>query len=222
MPDGYAIVRVDSRGAGRSPGYLVPQQRAREPGLSRLHRVGGGAILVQRQSRPQRHFLLREQPVARGGDAAAASRGDLRVGRLGRQLPRLEPPRRHHLRLPQELAGHAGEDRAARRRRARREEPRHRRARVRPRNAHRGRTREEPRGHVGGSARASARRAVLPRAHRRPVESHRAAAVGRQLGRAGPAPARQFRRAYARGIRSKNGWRCTAARTGRRSTPITA
>ena len=36
------------------------------------------------------------------------------------QLPRLGAPRRHHLHLPQELAGHAGEDRAARRGRARR------------------------------------------------------------------------------------------------------
>ena len=39
VPDGYVCVRVDSRGAGRSPGIHRPQWRAREQGFPRLHRV---------------------------------------------------------------------------------------------------------------------------------------------------------------------------------------
>ena len=38
---------------------------ARDQGLLRLHRMGRRAALVERQGRPQRHFLLRHQPVAR-------------------------------------------------------------------------------------------------------------------------------------------------------------
>jgi len=41
VPDGYAVVRVDSRGAGRSPGYLCTTT-ARDARHLSLHRVGGG------------------------------------------------------------------------------------------------------------------------------------------------------------------------------------
>jgi len=57
----------------------VPQQRARDARHPPVHRMGGSASLVERKSRHERHFLLREQPVARGRVAAAAPRGDLRV-----------------------------------------------------------------------------------------------------------------------------------------------
>ena len=66
VPDGYVFVRVDSRGAGRSPGFLDSGQRAR-PRTLRLHRMGRRAAVVERQSRPERHLLLRHQPVAGGG-----------------------------------------------------------------------------------------------------------------------------------------------------------
>ena len=39
---------------------------AREQGLPRLHRMGGGAAVEQRQGRPRRHLLLRDEPVVRG------------------------------------------------------------------------------------------------------------------------------------------------------------
>ena len=51
VPDGYVCVRVDSRGAGRSPGYLAHNNARENAGLLRLHRVGGAAALVQRQGR---------------------------------------------------------------------------------------------------------------------------------------------------------------------------
>ena len=97
VPDGYVCVRVDSRGAGRSPGYLDHNNARENRDFYTLHRMGGGAAVVQRQSGPERHLVLREQPVARGGAAAAASRGDLRLGRLGGLLPRRRAPRRHRL-----------------------------------------------------------------------------------------------------------------------------
>ena len=46
--------------------------------------------------------------------------------------------------------------------------------------------------------------------------------LGGQLGRPGVAPARQLRGLRARRHHGKNGWRCTASSTGRTSTPITA
>ena len=53
-------------------------------------------------------------------------------------------------------------------------------------------------------------------------EDRSAAALRRQLGRHGPAPARQFRRLSARRLASRNGWRCTATPTSRTSTATTA
>jgi len=57
----------------------VPQQCARDARRPPLYRMGGGAEVVQRQDRHERHLVLREQPVARRGDAAAAPRRDLRL-----------------------------------------------------------------------------------------------------------------------------------------------
>ena len=51
VPEGYACVRVDSRGAGRSPGLHRSFLAARDAGLLRLHRMGGRAALVERQGR---------------------------------------------------------------------------------------------------------------------------------------------------------------------------
>ncbi len=148
-------LRVRARGfAGRRPlaGLPRPQRRAREQGFPRLYRMDRHAVVVQRQGRLERHFILRVEPVARRRAQSAAPGGDLRVGRLGRLLPRLRASRRHCLRVPQELAGDAGENGAARTRRTRAQEPRDRRTRMRAGDGERGRTREEPRRHVGGRA----------------------------------------------------------------------
>ena len=118
---------------------------ARDQGFLRLHRMGRRAALVQRQSRPQRHFLLRHEPVARRVAAAAASRRHVRLGRLGRLVPRHDASRRHSLDVLGELVRHAGEDRAVRRRRERRPQPRARRTGVRPGDAVRRAARQEPR-----------------------------------------------------------------------------
>ena len=68
VPDGYACVRVDSRGAGRSPGHLSHNNARENQDLCQCIEWSAA-------------------PGLRSGTAAAASGGDLRVGRLGRQLP---------------------------------------------------------------------------------------------------------------------------------------
>ena len=63
VPDGYVMrSRRQPRRrpfAGRDRGLVA----ARDQGPLRLHRVGRGAALEQRQGRAQRHLLLRDEPV---------------------------------------------------------------------------------------------------------------------------------------------------------------
>ncbi len=122
------------RPLARPPRGLVA---ARGAGSPRLRRMGRHPALVERQGRPQRHLLLRHEPVARGAAAAAAPGGAVHLGRLVRLLSRARAPRRHPLRLPEELVAPAGGERAARGGRARPEEPGHRRMGGRPRHARR-------------------------------------------------------------------------------------
>ena len=131
---GAARLRLRARRLARrrllaGPGRSV--LAARDQGFLRLHRMGRGAAVVERQGRAQRHLLLRHQPVARGDAAAAAPRGDVHLGGLRRLVPRHDAPRRHPLHVLGELVRHAGEDRAVRRGRARQAQPRARRAGMR-------------------------------------------------------------------------------------------
>ena len=163
-----------------------------------MRRVGRHAGLEQRQGRHQRHFLLRDEPVERGRAQAAAPRRAVHLGRLVRLLPRALPPRRHPVRFSEQLASAPGGERAARRRRPRRQERGDRRAGRRTRDAAQRGARQELRRHAGRSEAPPAARRLLRRAHRRFRADRGALAVGRQLGRHGPAHARQFRRLAAR------------------------
>ncbi len=180
-----------------------PFLAARDERLLRLHRMGRPAALVERQGRAQWHFLLRHEPVARGVTAAAASRRHVRVGRLGRLVPRHDASRRHSLHVLGELVRHAGEDRAIRRRRKRRAQPRARRAGVRPGDAVGRSARQEPLRFRRPDFCASARRQISPRPVPGLGEGDDAAVLGRQLGRPGPASARQFRRLRARRLQAE-------------------
>ena len=111
VPDGYACVRVDSRGAGRSPGYIDHSVAARDAGLPRLHRVGGGAALVERQGRHARHLVLRDEPVARRRRCSRrtsprSARGKATTDRYRDSTP----SRRHPLRLRARLVHAPGPD----------------------------------------------------------------------------------------------------------------
>ena len=93
-PWGYAVIRVDSRGAGRSPGYLdifSPCERR-----DYYHAIEWAVpSVVKRQGRIKRHLLLRDQPVARGSTSAATSNCHGSLGGCSRHVPRLVPPRWH-------------------------------------------------------------------------------------------------------------------------------
>ena len=110
VPDGYVVIRVDSRGAGRSPGYLDIFSPRETRDYYDVHRVGRRAAMEHRPGRAARRLLLRDQSVARRGAAAAAPDCDLPVGGRQRLLPRLHPARRHPERVrpavvPPQVAG---------------------------------------------------------------------------------------------------------------------
>ena len=100
---------------------------ARGEGFRAVHRVGGNAEVVERQGRPERHLLLRDEPVAGRVPAAEAPHRDVHLGRRGRLLPRSQPPRRHLLHVCAELVRHAGQDHPVRPRHARPSQPHERR-----------------------------------------------------------------------------------------------
>ena len=94
VPRGYAALRVDTRGTGKSPGrtdpfspseardfYDVIEWAARQPWCN--GRVGA-----------ERDLVLRDDAVAGREPPAAVARGDDPVGRRGRHVPRLRLSRR--------------------------------------------------------------------------------------------------------------------------------
>ena len=162
-------------------------------GSPRLHRMGGGPTVEQRQGRAARHQLLRDHAMVGGGDPAAAPDGDDPVGRRQRLLPRHVLPRRHALPGRRHVVPADDHHRAARPRRAELHQRRDGRARDRSRDAHRRGTRGEPVRLRGSGPGPSAARRLPPRAVRGLRAHHRPLPVGGELGRSGPAPARQRR-----------------------------
>ena len=182
-------------------GLHRPLLAARDEGFLRLHRVGRRAALVERQGRPERHLVLRHEPVARRLAAAAASRGDVRVGGRGGLVPRHDPPRRHPLHVLGELVRHAGRRPSS------------------TASASAGRGAASPASSCAATRRCPRSSSTPNRcdfgdeilAHplddayhkaRSPVwdEDHRAAPHRGELGRAGAAPARQLRRLRPRRV----------------------
>ena len=120
---GSARLRVRSgrfaRGR-RSPGFHRTSRSPRDAGLLRLHRMGRGAALEQRQGRAERNLLLRDEPVAGRGATAAVSGGALRLGRVPPTGTATRPATAASSRtFWGELVRASGEDRAVRARRAR-------------------------------------------------------------------------------------------------------
>ena len=136
VPDGYACVRVDSRGHGLLAGLSRPVVAARDARLLRVHRVGrarspGASGKVGLTG----HLLLRDEPVA--GRRARSRRTSPRScpwEGCDRLVPRvLATTAGSSPHFGGEVVPDAGLDRPARRRRARAAQPRHRRARGRAR-----------------------------------------------------------------------------------------
>ncbi len=170
-----------------------------------MRRLGRRATLVKRQGRPQRHLLLRREPVAERGTAAQAPRRDLHLGGRGRLLPRHGAPWRHlQPRLRAGLVEGAGLFGAERPRQARLQEPHERRLGVRAGDAVGRTARQEPPRLLRRLHLAQARhRRLLAVAHAGLDQGQDAAAVIRQLGRPGPASARQFRGLRALRLRAE-------------------
>ncbi|BCW48668.1 hypothetical protein StoSoilB13_10100 [Arthrobacter sp. StoSoilB13] len=107
VPDGYICIRVDSRGTGRSAGRLdmLSEQEARD--YYQAIEWGRRPGLVERQGGPARDLLLRRQPVAGRGVAAAAPHGNLSMGGVHRLLPGLQPARRYSVAVRAGVAGPA-------------------------------------------------------------------------------------------------------------------
>ena len=131
VPDGYACVRVDSRGAGRSPGVIDPFSPRETRDFCQCIEWAGSAAVVERQGGTERRLVLRHQPVARRIASAAASHGDVHLGRRGRLVSRHDASRRDPEYVLDELVRHAGEERSVRPRRAWGSEPCHGSARLR-------------------------------------------------------------------------------------------
>ena len=180
------------------PRHLVAPGDA---GLSRLHRVGGGAALVQRQGRPERHLVLRDEPVAGGVAPAPAPGRHLHLGGGRRLLPRSQPPRRDPLLLRPRVVPLAGHHPPARPRHPRAPQPHERRLDLRAGDADGGGAGRAPPGLLRGLPREPPRhRRVLALPHARLLPHHGADADRGQLGRPGPPSARQLRGLHARGL----------------------
>ena len=200
-----SCIRVDSRGAGRSPGVIDIWSLREAQDLAQCVEWAGvqpwsnGKVGLNGIS-----YYAENQWQARGA-AAQAPRRDLPVGGRRRLLPRHGAPRRHLLqRLHQGLVALAGLHAAARPRNARLQEPHERRLGVGPDRADRRGARRQPPQFLRGLPRPQARhRRVLAVAHAGLVEGEGAAVLGRQLGRPGPAPARQFRGLRARRLEAE-------------------
>ena len=199
VPDGYVCVRVDSRGCGRSPGYVEHWSPRETQDFARAS-SGPDAAVVERQGRLERHLLLRDEPVAGGGlqpkhlAAICVWEG---AADFYRELS-------HHggiyCTFAQELVRHAGQDRAVR------SGQRGYRSRMNgdwvsgPETLLRRGDGRQPLRSRQDLFRARARRRLLQGDDARLVQDQGAAAVRRQLGRAGPAPARQLRGLRALGV----------------------
>ena len=141
--------------------------------------------------------------MAGGAAQAEAPRRARDLGGLVRLLPRALPARRHPVGFLFELVSASGDRRAARRRRPRLQERGDRRAGVGAGDLVRGAAQEEPRRLRWRRAAPPADRRLL-RGAAAEVRGHRGAAVLlRQLGRHGPASARQFRGLSARRLQAE-------------------
>ena len=144
VPHDYACVRVDSRGAGCSPG-VIDHFSPRETkdfydciewaGVQPWSNGKVGLNGISYYGINQWHVASLQPPHLA---AMCVWEG------CGRLVPRHDASRRHSLDVLGELVRHAGQDRAIRRRRARQAQPRARRTGVRAGNADRRTARQEP------------------------------------------------------------------------------
>ena len=200
VPDGYACVRVNSRGAGRSQGFIdIWSPREARDIYDCIEWAGTqswstGKVGMNGIS----YFATNQWQVA--ALKPAASRRALHLGRFFRLLPRACAPRRHPQLVHRRLVPAPGRARAAWRGRERAAQPGDRRAGRGTGNLAAGRACEKPRRRRRRDFAAAPDGRFLSRASGGIRQDRSAAALRRQLGRTRPASARQFRRFSARGL----------------------
>ena len=82
VPQGYASVRVDARGTGKSPGQGDPWSFQESVDYYDAIEWGGAAALVLRQGRDVGHLVFRHQSMVRRQPPAALAQGHDSLGRL--------------------------------------------------------------------------------------------------------------------------------------------
>ena len=198
VPDGYVCVRVDSRGAGRSPGYM-DLWSARETKdyyncieWAAVQPWSNGKVGLNGIS----YYGMNQWQVA--ALAAPPSGGDLHLGGRRRLLSRTDPSRGHPFHLCRQLVRHAGQDGPARggkegipqrhggRLGGRAGDADARGARGEPRRFRRGGLLQPPEQHR-----------VLAVAAARLFQDQGPPALGGQLGRSGDPPAGELRGIHA-------------------------
>ena len=114
VPHGYVVIRVDSRGAGWSPGFMDPNSPREIEDLYQCIEWAGTQPWSNGKVGHARDLLLCQQPVARRGHAPAAPGRHHPLGGAERPLPRLRLPRRHPEPVPGALGQAPGGQRAVR------------------------------------------------------------------------------------------------------------
>ena len=204
VPDGYVVIRVDSRGAGRSPGVIDIWSLREALDLAQCVEWAG----VQPWSNGKVGLNGISYYAENQWQAAALQPKHLAAICLWEGAADFYRDMAHHggifCTFSKNWSRVAGLYAAARPRQARLQEPHERRLGVRPARTDRGGTRRQPPQFLRGLPRPQARhRRVLAVAHAGLVEGEGAAVLRRQLGRPGPAPARQFRRLHARRLEAE-------------------
>ena len=224
VPDGYVCIRVDSRGAGRSPGVIDIWSLREAQDLAQCvewagvqpwsnGKVGLNGISYYAENQWQCAALQPKHLAAIClWEGAADFYRDMahHGGIFCTASPRTGRPRRsitlQHGRGTRGFKSRMTGDWVSG-----------------PDRADRGGARRQPAQFLRGLSRPQARhRRVLAVAHAGLVEGQGAAALDRQLGRPGPASARQFRGLRALRVEAEVARSATASSTGRISTRTTA
>ncbi len=215
VPHGYIVIRVDSRGAGWSPGFMQPNSPRELEDLYQCIEWAGtqpwssGKVGMLGIS----YYSTNQWRV--GGNASASPDRDHPLGGAERPLPRLELPRRDPEPVPGGLGQAPGGQRPVREGRKGPEEPQHRRVGGRPDHPLRRGTGRQPGQRLRGAQEAPARRRsgtasvrpICPRS-RSPFSPAPTGAARGSIRGATSTPSSKRRP-------DRSGWRRTAIPTGR-------
>ena len=200
VPHGYVVIRVDSRGAGCSPGFMAPNSPREIDDFHQCIEWAGvqawssgkvGLLGISYYSRNQWRVA---------GHAPRAPHRDDPLGGRRRHLSRLRIPWRHPQPVPGSLVAPPGGQRPVRTRREGAEEPEHRTVGLRADHAVGRGTGGEPRERLRGTEEPSLRRRLASRALGGFLQGHGPLPLLRELGRTRHPPAGKLQRLHRSAI----------------------